>query len=385
MSNQIIGFTFRSPTIIFGRNSLDSIGSEVRDFGDALLVTGKSAMKKARFTDKITDLLKKEKLNTYLFDKIDPEPTVEILDECFQFARECNVSCVIGLGGGSVLDASKPIAALYRENIITVSEFMGKKFTKPGIPFIAIPSTSGTGSEVTKNSVIRVMKEGRKYSIFRDPSMIARIAILDPYVTATMPPRITAASGMDALVQAIECFISLKANTLSNLLSINAIEIIGKNLKFAVKNGQDIDVREKLAYGSLISGLAFSNGGLGAIHGLAHPIGFQHNVPHGVICALLLPHVMEFNKDVCKEKFAVIAEKLDLDIKNKSIEERANLTINFINTLIKEINLPTKLSELNIKESNIPNIVKDTKGSSLNANPRKATPEFLTKILKNAL
>ncbi|MFX1297169.1 MAG: iron-containing alcohol dehydrogenase family protein [Promethearchaeota archaeon] len=385
MLEQIIGFTFRSPTIIFGRNSLDSIGSEVQDFGDALLVTGKTAMKKAGFTDKITDLLKKEGLNTYLFDKVIPEPTIEILEECFQFAREYKVGCVIGLGGGSVIDAAKPIAALYKENISTISEFMGNKFTKPGIPFIAIPSTSGTGSEVTKNSVIKVKKEGKKYSIFRDPLMIAKLAILDPYITATMPPRITAASGMDALVQAIECFVSLKANTLSDLLAINAIEIIGKNLKLAVRDGQNVAVREKMAYGSLISGLAFSNGGLGAIHGLAHPIGFQHNAPHGLICALLLPYVMEFNKDICKEKFAIIAEQLDLEVKNKSFEERADLTIDFIRNLIKEINLPTKLSELNIKERDIPEIVKETKGSSLEANPRKATPELLTEILMNAL
>ncbi len=385
MSNQIIGFTFRSPTIIFGRNSLDSIGSEVRDFGDALLITGKSAMKKAGFTDKIEDLLKKVNINTHLFDKIVPEPTLEMLDDCFQFAKESKIGFVIGLGGGSVLDAAKPIAALYKEDISTVSEFMGKEFTKPGIPFIAIPTTSGTGSEVTKNSVIKVKKEGKKYSIFRDPLMIAKIAILDPYITATMPPKITAASGMDALVQAIECFVSLKANTISDLLSINAIEIIGKNLKQAVEDGQNIDAREKMAYGSLISGLAFSNGGLGAIHGLAHPIGFQHDVPHGVICALLLPYIMEFNKDICKERFALMAEKLDLDVKNKSIQERADKLINYIRNLIEEINLPTKLTELNIKKSDISDIVKDTKGSSLNANPRKATPEFLTEILMSAL
>ncbi|MHA1378619.1 MAG: iron-containing alcohol dehydrogenase family protein [Candidatus Helarchaeota archaeon] len=385
MFDQIIGFTFRSPTLIFGRNAIDSIGKEVKKFGDALLVTGKTAMKKAGFIDKITELLKKEKIEVYLFDKVIPEPTIDILDDCFKFARESKINCVIGLGGGSVIDTAKPIAALYKENIHSISEFIGKKLKKPGLPMVAIPSTAGTGSEVTKNSVIKVTNEGKKYSIFRDPLLIPKIAILDPFVTATMPPKITAASGMDALTQAIECFVSLKANTLSDLFALNAIEIIGKNLKQTVEHGEDIEAREKMVYGSLISALAFSNGGLGAVHGLAHPIGFQHNIGHGVICALLLPYIMEFNKETVKEKFAIIAEKLDLYIKNKTVEERAEITIQFIKNLIKKINLPIRLRQLNIKNSDIPEIVKNTKGSSLDANPRKATPEYLTEILKKAL
>lgn len=383
MLNNITNFSFISPKIIFGRNSLDEIGSEVRDFGDALLVTGKSAMRKAGFIDKIEELLKKEKINIYIFDNIDPEPTTDILDECYKFAKEYEIGCVIGLGGGSVLDTAKAIAGLYNENISSVSEFIGKKLKNPGVPFVAVPTTAGSGSEMTKNAVIK--HKGEKYSIFREPLMIAKIAIIDPYITITMPPDITATSGMDALVQAIECYVSLKSNTLSNLLAISAIEIIGKNLKYAVEDGQNIEIREKMSYGSLMSGLAFANGGLGAVHGLAHPIGSYIEAHHGFISALLLPHVMEFNKEVCKDKFAIIAEKLSLDVKNKSAEKKAELAINFIKNLLIQINLPTKLSQLHIRKSDIPNIVKDAKGSSLEANPRKATPELLTEILINAL
>lgn len=385
------GFTFYSPKIIFGRETFSHLPNEIKLYGNSVLVvTGKKAMRKAGITDRLENLLTEEKITYYLMETVDPEPTIEHIEEGLEFLSKYKADLVVGVGGGSVLDVAKAVAGVYghiKEENVQLRDFIGQDITIPGLPYIAIPTTAGTGSEVTKNSVILNKQTGIKSSIFRSPSMIPKVAIVDPVLTLSMPPKVTAASGMDALTQAIEAYVTRQENPLCIALALEAIQMLGRHLKQAVENGSDIEIRERVAYGSVISALAFSNSSLGAVHGLAHPLGALLHAPHGVICALLLPYVMEFNKNTKPQRFAQIGMVLNNlnDISSKSESELIELGIIFIKNLLKLVKLPLKLSEIGLKEEDISGIVEATKGSSLDNNPRKAGPKELTQILRNAL
>jgi len=383
----MIDFTFLNPNkILFGRNKISHLSNEIILFGNnTLLVSGRSFLKKSGKIKDIISKLDENKIKFTIFDKVEPEPSIETIDNGIKLGRDKQVDNVVGIGGGSVLDVAKAIAGMIPQDIQTVREHVGKNLRKPGIPFIAIPTTAGTGSEVTKNSVIIDRERDVKETILRDPFLIAKTIIVDPVLTLSMPPKITASSGMDALTQAIECYVSRTTNEFSNTLAEKAIKLIGKNLKLAFLDGNDINAREKMALGSLLSALAFSNGGLGAVHGLAHPIGYLYDVPHGIICALLLPHVMEFNKDTKLEEFARIGEILNSNLIPLSQKEKISGGISYVKELLGDLNIPTKLSELGIKNSDLKNIVERTGGSSLMKNPRETSKELLEKLLLEAL
>ncbi|MHA1359466.1 MAG: iron-containing alcohol dehydrogenase family protein [Candidatus Helarchaeota archaeon] len=390
----IVNFTFHSPKIIFGKDTLNEVPREIKRLGNpVLVVTGKSAMRKTGITDRLEKMLSREDIRYYLMETVDPEPTLEHIEEILAVVEKVRPEVVLALGGGSVIDVSKVVAGvqghLAKENL-NLRAFLGQEITIPGIPVIAVPTTAGTGSEVTKNSVIINKETQVKSSIFRSPLMIPKVAIIDPVLMLKLPPKITAMSGMDALTQAIEAFVTRKENPLCVALALEAIKILGKNLQQAVEHGGKLEIREKMAYGSIISALAFSNSGLGVVHGLAHPLGAYFNAPHGVICAILLPHVMEFNKNTKPERFAQIGKVFmqaegKSDIEKKSQNEFIEFSIAYIKNLLDTLPIPATLRELGMRRENIPEIVKNTKGSSLNNNPRKAGPEELVQILQNAL
>ncbi len=387
-------FTFYSPKIIFGRETFTQVAKEVKALGDSVLVvTGKTAMRKAGITERLEQILSQEGISYELMETVDPEPTLEHIEDILLVLERIQVDSVLALGGGSVIDVAKVVGGVYghlKEQNIRLRDFLGHDIAIPGLPVIAIPTTAGTGSEVTKNSVIINPQTKTKSSIFRHPLMIPKVAIIDPVLMVSMPPNITAASGMDALTQAIEAYVTRKENALCVTLAIQAIEVIGRNLLQAFENGSNIAVREKMAYGSLISALAFSNSSLGAVHGLAHPHGVHLHAPHGVICALLLPHVMEFNKDTKGMRFAKIGTVFHdpremLNVVRKTPTELIEHGIAYIRNLLNKLHLPVRLREIGMGEEDIPLIVKNTKGSSLNNNPRKAGPSELTQILQKAL
>ncbi|NHI93870.1 MAG: iron-containing alcohol dehydrogenase [Candidatus Lokiarchaeota archaeon] len=383
----MIDFTFLTPAkIIFGQNKIEDLPKEITFLGNkAMIITGRTALRKSGFLEKIEEYLRKKSIDYILFEKVEPEPSVETIDEGIVIGRKESINCVVGIGGGSALDVAKAIAGMIPQEINSVREHVGKSLVNKGLPFIAIPTTAGTGSEVTKNSVIIDRKRDVKESILRDSSLIANTIIVDPLLTISMPPKITASSGMDALTQAIECYVSKTTNIFSNLLALNSIHIIGKNLELAYKDGKNIAIREQMAFGSLLSALAFSNGGLGAVHGLAHPIGYLYKISHGIICALLLPHVMKFNKSVKPEEFAKIGETLNPTLKNSSKELKIDGGISFIRDLLLKLNLPTTLSELGVEMNKIDDIIDRTGGSSIEKNPRGINKQLLKDLLLNAL
>jgi alcohol dehydrogenase class IV len=288
-------FEFATATrILFGEGASKQAAPIAKSFGArALLVTGRS-------TDRAAELLRSlasHGVEARLFPT-SGEPTVELVSQGAQLAREIQSDVVLGFGGGSALDAAKAIALLATQptGVMDHLEVVGRglPFTAPGLPFIAIPTTAGTGTEVTRNAVLASPAHRTKASL-RSPLLLARAAIVDPQLSRDLPPDITASTGMDALTQLIEPFTSHRANPLTHGLCVEGIRRAARSLRRAFESGNDAAAREDMAVASLFSGLALANAGLGAVHGFAAAIGGMFPAPHGCVCAALLPQVMAAN------------------------------------------------------------------------------------------
>ncbi|MHA1699855.1 MAG: iron-containing alcohol dehydrogenase family protein, partial [Promethearchaeota archaeon] len=385
-----IKFQFRSPRIIFGPNRIEELAGICKVFGNkGFIVCGKSFKNNKKIHDGVISRFEDNDLDFDVVVRKGGEPTVSDVDNLAERFRTEYANWIVGIGGGSSLDLAKAAAGLATNENSAAYYQEGHLPAKPGIPFIAVPTTAGTGSEVTNNSVLINAKKGIKKSI-RGDKMLAKVAILDPTLTTSMPPNITAWTGLDALTQAIESYVSKASNALSDYFAKRAIELISANLVKAWKNGEDLEVRENMLYGSLLSALSFSNAKLGAVHGFAHPIGVKFDLPHGLVCGVLLPHIMMYNIDGndprVVEKYAWIGRTMDVGNKytGKSNLDDANFAVKSIFQLLRSMKIPITLSEIGIKVTDIPDIVKDTTGSSLANNPRKTNKESLAEILNNA-
>ncbi len=371
-----------SPDIIYGRGAINSLTKYVNSFGGvAFLVTGRKSMKKAGVTDKIRAQLLKENIKTVIFDRVDEDPCMEIIDEAVEIARKERVDFVIGLGGGSALDAGKAIAGIFGENC-SIKEFVLHKrpITKKGLKFVACPTTSGSGTEVTKNAVLTIKEIPAKKSI-RGPYLIPDLAIVDPELTLSLPEKYTAGCGLDALTHAIEAYTSINAFEITDTLALRAISLIGESLITAYNEPENIEAREKMAWASNLAGMAFSNGGLGAAHALAHPLGIYFKIPHGIINAILLTAVMKFNLDARNEKFLKIACALSKDKKAKHPWE----AVERVEHLKRGLNLNMGLHDFGIKKKDFPALAEGTKYSaSIKSNPIPCGKDELIKILEMA-
>lgn len=306
--------TFLIPrNIEFGENSLEALkGLEGER---AVLVTGGSSMKRFGFLDQAVDYLKEAGIESKIVDGVEPNPSVKTVIKGKEEMLDFNPDWIIAIGGGSALDAAKIMWAFYEhpdlefEDIIEVAS-MPKLRNKA--KFIAIPSTSGTASEITAFSVITDTENKIKYPIV-SPEIVPDIAIVDPKIPATMPAHITANTGMDVLAHAVEAFVSTAASDYSDALALKAIEMVFEYLPKAVSNGDDMVAREKMHNASTMAGMAFSNASLGIVHSLAHKIGGELHVTHGLANAILLPYVIEFNYEAAKEKFEIVEKALGVD------------------------------------------------------------------------
>ncbi len=371
--------------IIFGSGSLNQIGVEAKRLGSkALVVLGRSAMKKSGALDRLAYSLKKNNLKYTIYENIPSDPTVETVDEGANLARKKNCNLVIALGGGSVLDTGKAVSAMLT-NEGSVADYQeiegkGRKFQHKPIPFIAVPTTSGTGSEATKNAVITNTKLGLKKSI-RDPWLIPELALVDPELTLSLPSYITAACGGDALTQCIESYLGKKNQEITDALALHAIGLIGKSLVKTVKEGKNLKARKDMAMAAFMSGLCLSNSGLGAAHALSHPLGVYYKIPHGLSCAVLLPYVMEYNLPVVTKKLAKIAQSLGENLSLLSETEAAHRAVEKIKEILSAIGIKENLSEWGIKEKDFSQLIKGAKGGSSNNNPRNTSDEDLIELL----
>lgn len=336
----------------------------------ALVVLGRHG--KESLLDKIQALLAEANVKLELFILPPGEPELATVEAGIQAAK--GVSLVIGLGGGSTLDAAKAIAGLTNLPGQPEEYFFGHTIDKPSLPWIGIPTTAGSGAEVTNNSVL--IHKNKKQSI-RSPFWFAKAALVDPELTISLPREQTAICGLDALTHALEAYLSRFSTPISDLLSLKAVELVAKALPLAVEAGNNLKTREEMLLGSLLSARAFVNCRLGAVHGLAHPIGVRSGKPHGLVCAVLLPHVYLYNLPVVGEKAQNLAQVWQLE-QPKAVAEK-------IWDLLAKFGLPTSLSQLGIKEEELAAIAKDSLPSaSLAANPKTADFQELMALLERA-
>lgn len=377
-----------SSRIIFGSGSLNESAPLALSMGDrAFVVTGKNPDRAAP----LLNLLQEKEISTFTFC-VSEEPTTRLIMEGVRKARDSESNLVIGFGGGSVIDAGKAIAALLSNDgdLFDYLEVIGKAkpLANPPFPCIAIPTTAGTGAEVTRNAVLRSPEHGVKVSL-RSPMMLPRLAIVDPLLTLSMPPSVTASTGLDALTQLIEPFVSNKANPITDGICREGLIRAARSLKNAFDDGSNTVAREDMALASLFGGLALANSALGAVHGFAGPVGGMFPAPHGIICARLLPFVMEANYIALKtrspqspalERFHEMAR-----IFTGKISAKAQDAVSWIQNLCATLNVPP-LSEYGIKRDDIPTIVEKAKNSSsMKGNPISLTDGELTDIMERSL
>ncbi|MCL6589088.1 MAG: iron-containing alcohol dehydrogenase [Firmicutes bacterium] len=369
--------------IIFGAESLQELPVEGRALGGkVLVVTGKNAMRQTGKLQQIEILLRGSGFRVYVFEEVEPEPSLDTIRKGLELARSNEVDWVVGLGGGSAMDAAKVIAGLYSADQDVGYYFNGAPIGVPGLPLVTVPTTAGSGAEVTFNAVVSDLQQKVKKSI-RDPLLTPRVAIVDPKLTLSLPYNTTVYSGMDALVQAIEAYTSRKASPLTDIYAYSAIERISSNILKVYNDGSNLQARTEMSLGSLMAGIALSNARLGAVHGLAHSIGIRTGKPHGLVCAVLLVPVMRFNMQVCYEKYATIASALGFNPGGGDPIDSAALAIKNIMSLERKLGIPTHISSIGVTEADFPAIVADSLPSgSLKANPREASAEDLMNILR---
>lgn len=362
--------------LIFGEDAVLKLGESSAKFGKkCLLVTGKKSTRESGALDKALQSLTKMEVAYQCFTEISGEPDCEMVDEVRVLAEKECVDFIIGLGGGSALDVAKSAAGLIGQEQKTVHYLNKEPFVYRGVPFVAVPTTAGTGSEITLNSVLYNPVTGNKKSLAH-PSFQAALSIVDPTLTYSMSPALTAATGMDALTHAVESYTSRTANEVTGALAIKAIKLVLENIGRAIANGLDKEARADMAQGSMLAGLAFAQTGVGAAHALSHPLGAFFHIPHGVLCALLLPEVIDFNSAVCQEKYGEIAAMLNLGESFSS----------FLRGLVKKMPIPHSLSEAGYQKGQEDRIaVASFDSRSIKNNPRQVEEKDVKEILARCL
>jgi alcohol dehydrogenase class IV len=332
---------FRMPQAVFyGRESLTKLGEQAALLGKRALLISDRIMVKLGNVERCQQYLDQSGISCVSYLDVNTEPTdTHVAESLDIFLREkCDV--IVAVGGGSCLDTAKTVAVL-ATNGGYIGDYMGgrKPIEHAPIPCIAVPTTAGTGSEVTSVIVITNTKDDVKMMI-KHPAFMPTVAIVDPILTLTSPLQVTAATGVDALCHAVEAYISRRAQPMTDSLALSAIELISQNLRTAYENGDDLDAREKMALASMQAGMAFTNASVCLVHGMSRPIGALFHVPHGVSNAMLLPAVLEFSKKSCIERLAVIGRIFNDKLKTLSDEKAANAAVSEIKQLCLDLNIP---------------------------------------------
>lgn len=371
----------------FGKGAINEIANEVKNRGakKVLLVTDESLMK-FKVATKVTDILDKAKIAYEVYDKIKPNPTIENVKDGVEACKKAKADIIVAVGGGSAIDTSKAIGI-----IITNPEFAGVRSLEgaantknPCLPIIAVSTTSGTAAEVTINYVITDTEKDRKF-VCADPHDIPLVAVVDPDMVMSMPAGLCAATGMDALVHAIEGYITKAAWEMTDMMHLKAIEIISHWLPKSVKG--DPKAREEMALGQYIAGMGFSNVGLGIVHSMAHPLSALYDIPHGKACAMLLCAVLKYNAPAAGERYKAIGKAMGvLGIDKMSKDEAVTATIDAVQKLADEVGIPRHIGTEGVKEKDLEFLAESAmKDACTPGNPREPTKEDIIKIYKSVM
>ncbi len=373
-------------TSYHGYGAKDEVIAEAkaRGFKKALIVTD-SDLVKFGVVKKITDLLDKNNMAYAIYDKVKANPSVTVVKEGVEAFKKAGADYMIAIGGGSPQDTAKGIGIIINNpEFADVVSLEGVAPTKhKSVPVIAIATTAGTAAETTINYVITDEEKRRKF-VCVDPHDIPVVAIVAPEMMSSMPKGLTAATGMDALTHAIEGYTTLASWELADTLNLKAIEIISRSLRKAVEN--DPKGREDMALGQYMTGMAFSNVGLGVVHGMAHPLSAFYNTPHGVANAVLLPYVMEFNAPYTGEKFREIARAMGVKgVDEMSQDEYRKAAIDAVKQLKKDVNIPETLKDINVKEEDLEALSEAAMADiCTGGNPRPCCKELVLEVYKKA-
>lgn len=373
-------------TSYHGAGAIKEIVTEVkaRGFKKGLIVTDEDLVK-FQVVKKVTDLLDEANLPYAIYDKVKANPSVKIVKDGVEAFKEAGADYIIAIGGGSPQDTGKGIGIIINNpEFGDVVSLEGVAATKnKAVPMIAVATTAGTAAETTINYVITDEEKRRKF-VCVDPHDIPVVAVVDPDMMSSMPKGLTASTGLDALTHAIEGYTTLGAWELADTLNLKAIELISRSLRSAVEN--DPKGREDMALGQYVTGMAFSNVGLGVVHGMAHPLSAFYDTPHGVANAVLLPYVMEFNKEYTGEKYREIARVMGVKgVDEMSQEEYRNAAIEAVRQLSKDVNIPQTLKEIGVQEEDLPALAQAAMADvCTGGNPRPCTYDLVLEVYKIA-
>lgn len=378
---------FKNPTeVVYGFGSAGKVGEILKGYKKALIITDPGCLK-ANLVEPVQKSLTAAGINCEVFSGVEPNPSVEVVEEAFRLLTSFGADVIVGLGGGSSLDTAKAVGIL-ATNGGKITDYEGvEKVAAPAMPVVGIPTTAGTGSEVTINVVITDKAREYKFTIV-SRNAACRWAVLDPALTASMPPALTAATGMDALTHAIESYTSLMSYPLSATLALESIRIISRNLALAVYNGDNMVARDGMLMGCLMASLAFNNTRLGNAHAMSHPVSAVFGVPHGIANAILLPYVMEFNSVAVPDRFAAIAEAMGENVQGLKVTQAAARAVEAVRELSARIGIPSRLSAVisdpNAKDK-IDKLADDAmKSGNIAVNPRKTTRQDIVALYEQA-
>ena len=374
------------PRIVHDWGSIQALPEEIRRLdrnAARVLIVSDPGIKGVGILDKAAAVLLGAGLSASIFAEVKSDPAFDVARASIAFARDCKPDIVVGIGGGSSLDTAKLTAAMLG-NPDPIERYVGMDLVEnPGVPLILIPTTAGTGSEVTSICVLSDTVSQIKKAVV-SPYLYARSVLLDPELTVAMPAHITATTGMDALVHAIESFSGVRASAFTDALNIQAIALIGANLRRAFKDGTDQEARKNMLFASCITGMAFSNTQNGLDHALALALGGKYHLPHGLLTAFLLPWVMEFNLPAAAQKYARIACALGEDTAGLPEAKAAGLAVKAARALLDDLNIPTRLSAHGVPNDAFPAIAKATVGAVrlISNNPRQVTEADVVALLE---
>jgi alcohol dehydrogenase len=371
---------------ILGKDAVAQLGREANALhAKKVLIVTDPGVVKAGLCQIVQEVLEKASISTAIFDKVEPEPPVRVVEACIAAIKADDYDLIVGLGGGSALDVAKGAASIapYGENVL---DYVGMDtIPGPGLPKTLIPTTAGTGSEATRVFVMTDEADNTKKVVFSD-FLMSDVAILDPMLTLSMPSAVTADTGLDALVHAIESYVSVNTTPFAEILALEAISLIAHNLPIAFAKGTHLQARYNMLLAANLAGSAFTSGGLGAVHGLSYVLGTQYHMPHGRSNAIMLPHIMAFNRAGNLEKFARIGRAMGEVTEGLSLHEASKKSVAAVKRLLTAVGISFRLSDYGIPREDLPILVEGgLKQSRLFVpNPRDLTEPDVRKIYEGA-
>jgi alcohol dehydrogenase len=354
-------FELQMPSrVIFGIGTIERVGSEAKSMkAQNVLIVTDVGVAKAGLADKVKEPLIKEGLKVEVWDQVEPEPTINSVERLLRYVKQGEFDVLIGVGGGSSMDVAKAVSVLVNNPGDPEDYFAGgkKEFTNVGVPCITIPTTAGTGAEITWDAVIKD-RTGMK-AFYEHRYIRPTLAIVDPTMSSGMPPRLTASTGIDALSHAIESVLTRNTNLITMALALQSIRLISANLRTAVYHGNNLEARYNMALATLTEAFSETNAGDIEAHAIGHLIGSVYRIPHGMACGIALPYAMEFNIAVSADRLALIADAMGEDVRGLTPREAAYKGIYAVRQLIEDVGLPVTLKEIGVKKEEIPKLAED--------------------------